>query len=525
MRFVKTIVVLIVLTGVLASCAQTPDSPTAPLEQGPLTVWVVRHGTRAEVLRIKSRKIQAQAQATQVLPTTVQEQTAGSFGQISSNVGQTAGSYGQTAGSAGRNASDTGQTASSYGTTAGSFGTAASDHGQTAGSAGQTAGSFGQAASTYGQSLGGSSLSASNSTPVSAPVYSVIVGGLSVSLNHGFAKLEVRYVDVVAEELEDKLAAVEGKPEYPDVVLASALPQGWDGSGLGLTMLGLPTSLDIPDPALIKAWQRERVEILTRAPHPERARAFAVWMRYPGTDYFLSVDKSADAPARIAAGVLGGVLNGDGLGVDADAEAAKFKGDLARQLALGLVPPEAVAGLEFKIGVTDASANDRLAAVTLSVIASSPRAFGVMIAHVVLRKDDAGHWKVLQISPNVRYGVPGTGWGAMRLYTRAVIPERTAKIVAVSQAAPPDGDNRPPQPELWWDNNSDSGLLAVEWQMQFEGWTDSRMFLVPNRDPRVQTRVRAEFAQTPGKYRWRVWAIGEGGVVKLSPWREMNILR
>jgi hypothetical protein len=148
-----------------------------------------------------------------------------------------------------------------------------------------------------------------------------------------------------------------------------------------------------------------------------------------------------------------------------------------------------------------------------------------MIAHVVLRKDDAGRWKVLQISPNVRYGVPGSGWGAMRSYTRAVIPERTSKIVAVSQAAPPDGDNRPPQPELWWDNNGEAGLLAVEWQMNFGGWTDSRMFLVPDRDPRVQTRVRAEFAQTPGKYRWRVWAIGEGGVVKLSSWREMNILR
>jgi len=189
-----------------------------------------------------------------------------------------------------------------------------------------------------------------------------------------------------------------------------------------------------------------------------------------------------------------------------------------------LVPPDRLAGLDFKIDVTDASANDRLALITLRVIASGPKAFGVMRARVVLRKDDAGQWKVLQVSPNVRKGVHGTAWSAMDTYTRATLPAKTAKVVGVSLAAPPDGDNRPPQPELWWDNSGDPGLLAVEWQMQFGEWTDTRMFLVPDRDPRLQTRVRADFAQTPGKYRWRVWAVGEGGVVKLSAWRQFNIL-
>src|SRR5665213_424090 len=507
--------------------AQAPQPPTAPLEHGPLTIWMVRPGTKAEKLRLTARKIQARVQATQVLPTTVQEQTAGSFGQPSSNVGQTAGSYGQTAGSSGRNASDTGQTASSYGTTAGSFGTAASNHGQTAGSVGQTAGSFGQTASTYGQTLGGINLSPPSATTVNLPV-STVARELLASLNPGFSGLDVRFVDVIEEELEDKLAAVQGKPEYPDLVIASALPQGWETSGLGVAMLGLPTLLDMPDPAFLSVWQREQVDILTRAPHPERARAFVVWMRDPDPDIAAQkkpLEKAAEGPARIAAGALGSVLGGDGLGTDADTEAAKFKGALARELARGWGPPESLAGLGFKIDVTDASANDRLALVTLRVIASSPQAFGVMRAHVVLRKDDTGRWKVLQVSPNVRQGVRGTAWPAMRTYTRAVSAARTAKIAAVSQAAPTDGDNRPPQPELWWDNSGDAGLLAVEWQMRFGEWTDSRMFLVPDRDPRLQTRVRAEFAQTPGKYRWRVWAIGAGGVVKLSPWRELNIIR
>ena len=524
MRRVLQAVAAVVLCA--GSClAQTPDSPIAPLEHGALTIWMVRPGTKAETLRLAARKIQTQVQATQVLPTTVQEQTAGSFGQPSSNVGQTAGSYGQTAGSSGRNASDTGQTASSYGTTAGSFGTAASNHGQTAGSVGQTAGSFGQTSSTYGQTLGGVNLSVPNATPVNVPVSTVARDELSASLKRGFSGLEVRFVDVIEEELEDKLAAVEGKPEYPDLVIASALPRGWETSGLGVAMLGLPTLLDMPDPALLSAWQREQVDILTRAPHPERARAFVVWMRDSDPDIAAQkkpLDKVAEGPARVAAGALGTVLAGDGLGADADPDAAKFKGGLARQLALGWVPPESLAGLEFKIDVTAASANDRLALVTLRVIASSPQAFGAMRAYVVLRKDDAGRWKVLQISPNVRQGVRGTAWSAMRTYTR---PGRPAKVLGVSQAAPLDGDNRPSQPELWWDNHGDAGLLAVEWQMQFGEWTDSRMFLVPDRDPRLQTRVRADFAQTPGKYRWRVWAVGEGGVVKLSPWRELNIIR
>jgi len=495
----------------------------APLDHGPLLIWMVRPGTKAEKLRITAQKIQAQVQATQILPTTVQEQTAGSFGQPSSNVGQTAGSYGQTAGSSGRNASDTGQTAGSYGTAAGNFGTAASNHGQTAGSAGQTAGSFGQTSSTYGHTLAGTSLAPPNAAPASVPVSSAMRRELSEKLKGPFPELELRFSDVIAEELEDKLAAVEGTAEYPDLLIAGELPEGWEKSGLGVTRLGLPTFLDMPDPRLQFPWTITC--ILLHAPNPQRARAFVAWQHDSAPNIASRkkpLGKAAQDAARVAVGALGKVLDGDGLGDEADVDAAKFKAGLARAFALGEVPEESLSGLGFKIDVTDASANDRLALVTLRVIASSAQAFGVIRAHVVLRKDDRGRWKVLQISPNVREGTPGSsGWSAMHTYTSSTSP---AKVVGISQAAPTDGDNRPPQPDLWWDNSGDSGL-AVEWQMQLGDWTDSRMFLVLEHDPRVQTRVKAEFARMPGKYRWRVWALGLGGVVKLSPWRELNIIR
>ena len=525
MRFLKTIAVLIALAGTLTSCAQMPGSPMAPLEHGPLLIWMVRPGTKAEKQRIAAQKIQAQLQTTPILPTTVQEQTAGSFGQPSSNVGQTAGSYGQTSSSAGTNASDHGQTAGSYGATAGSFGTAASNHGQTAGSAGQTAGSFGQTSSTYGQTLGGISLTPPNAAPVSVPVSSAVRMELSENLKKPFPELELRFADVIAEELEDKLVAVEGTQEYPDLLIASEMPQGWEKSGLGVTRLGLPTFLDMPDPRLQTFWMTRETYILLRAPNSQRARAFVVW-QYDSDPNIASrkkpVGKAGQEAARVAAGALAKVLGGNGLGDEVDTEAAKFKAGLARTLALGEVPAEALNGLGFQIDVTDASANDRLALVTLRAVASSPQAFGVMRAYVLLRKDDGGRWKVLQISPNVRQGEPGSsGWSAMHAYT---FPTSPAKVVGISQAAPTDGDNRPSQPDLWWDNSGDSGL-AVEWQMQFGDWTDSRMFLVFERDARVQTRVKAEFARMPGKYRWRVWALGLGGVVKLSPWRELNILQ
>jgi hypothetical protein len=109
-------------------------------------------------------------------------------------------------------------------------------------------------------------------------------------------------------------------------------------------------------------------------------------------------------------------------------------------------------------------------------------------------------------------------------YTRRVKPEYLRPIAGISQAAPLDEDNRSPRPDLWWDNGGGGSLLIVEWQRRAgAGWTDSNMFFIPDNAPRLQTRVTAQFADSWGAYHWRVWTLGRGGMMTMSPWRTMNI--
>jgi hypothetical protein len=526
MRFLKTTAGAVLLVGALTACVAQRSRTHTPVPSNgasvrlptPLTVWIVMPGTAAEKSRIAARKLQADL--GKALPTTVQEQTAGSFGQASSDVGQTSGSYGQTSSSVGTNASDHGQTAGSYGTTAGSFGTSASNHGQTAGSAGQTAGSFGQTSSTYGQTLGGDGLSGAppqNSTPqVNAGTEFVDVVGDSFPV-----KENVRYIRVVAEELAEKLAAAERSPDYPDVVIG--LPNWWDRSGLGVANLWLTNFPEVSDPKLSP--QPVPAAILLRAPHPAAARLFLLWLRdRPGCGLCILPNggRAQDGPARIAVSAWDNVLQGAGLGTLADPEAAKFSVELARKSALGQFSPQILDTLRYQIDVTQSLANERLAVVSLRAVASSPVAFGVLHSLVVLRKNDTGQWKVLQISTNGSAGSVQSGGDALASFTRVADP---AKVIGISQAAPPDDDNRPPQPDLWWDNAGDARLLVVEWQFNDGGgWTDTRLMMVPDGGNRTQTRVSAQFATSYGAYRWRVWSVGAGGVMTLSPWKRLNIL-
>jgi len=508
--------------------AQAQDSQTAALEHGSLVVWVVRPGTRAEKLRITAEKNRAQVLATPILPTTVQQQTAGSFGQPSSNVGQTAGSTGQTAGSFGTNASDAGQTSSSYGTTAGSFGTAASDHGQTASSVGQTAGSFGQTSSTHGHSLDGTSLAPPSPLPspppVSAAASSHARDELAGSM-HTFPQLGLRTVDVIAEELQDKLAA-QGSADYPDVLLID--PAVGTYNGPWLTMLGWPSFFDTDDPSHSPQWRDLRPVILTHAPHLAQAQAFVVWLRDAGLCLWCgkALEKNVSAPASVAASALQTVLQGDSLGAAADAEAVHFSPRLAQSLALMAGVSNVPGDLKFRTDVMSGWANDRLAVFTVRGIASSPSAFGVVHALVTLRKDDGGRWKVLHISPNMPSASLHSGLGNLeRVASLSTNPKNPLHIVGISQAAPPDGDNRPSRPDLWWDNAGDAKLLVVEWQFN-DGreWADSRLMMVPDSENRTKTRVSAQFAAIRGEYRWRVWSVGAGGAMALSPWKRLNIM-
>jgi hypothetical protein len=329
---------------------------------------------------------------------------------------------------------------------------------------------------------------------------------------------------------------VEGSADYPDVVIGTALPSWWDSSGVGLAMLGSLSFLDagdLNDPdagrrADSALWPRAgRTVILTRAPHPERARAFVVWLRDEGGCLNCwkapdAKDKAIEAPVRVAMGALAQVLQGGGMGESADPDAAHFSADLARRLALTPPSPAVLDGLHFRMDVMQARANERLAVVSLRAIGSSEQAFGIVHAVAVLRRDANRRWKVLQISPNMSLRSVGTAWGVLGRFTDNAPP---AHLAGISQAAPPDGDYRQPQPDLWWDNAGNAGLLAIEWQTNLGGWTDPRLMLVSDSNPRLQTRVTATFARNPGEYRWRVWSVGAGGVVVLSPWKRLLISR
>jgi hypothetical protein len=330
----------------------------------------------------------------------------------------------------------------------------------------------------------------------------------------------IRYVHIVAEELREKLAAAEHSPDYPDIVIG--LPDWWDRSGLGVMMLGLPSFLEVPEPN--PSLPEVHAAILLRAPHPTTARLFVLWMRdWAGCRLceLPNGGRPQNEPARIAVSAWGNVLQGAGLGNLADPEAAKFSAVLARRLALGQFSPEILDALKYQIDVTQSKANERLAVVSLRATASSPVAFGVLHALVVLRKSDSGQWRVLHISPNASAGSVQSGGDTLWPYVRVAEP---VKVVGISQAAPPDGDNRPRQPDLWWDNSGDARLLVVEWQFN-DGvaWTDSRLMMVPDGGNRTQTRVSAQFATNYGAYRWRVWSVGAGGAMALSPWKRLNI--
>ncbi|MDR3734223.1 MAG: hypothetical protein P4L10_01660, partial [Acidobacteriaceae bacterium] len=180
--------------------------------------------------------------------------------------------------------------------------------------------------------------------------------------------------------------------------------------------------------------------------------------------------------------------------------------------------------LQVQIDVLHADANERMAVVELRGVVSAVNAFGVVHGQVILQRDQKGQWKVLQISPNMWPGELDAAQSALRRYAVKVGPDAVAKVLGISQAAPVDGDNRPAQPDLWWDNKGGATLQVVEWQRNMaNGWTSSGLMLVPDTNPKATTRVTATFAKQVAKYRWRVWSVGTGGVIVLSPWRTLNI--
>jgi hypothetical protein len=431
----------------------------------------------------------------------VKTETAGSFGQ-------TAGSFGQTAGSAGQTASSIGQPSSNTG--------------QTAGSTGKTAGSFGESLSTIAAAA-----ERSNGTAVRTKS-DTNWDRFTQSAQSEFRSLNVVYEEVGADELESKL-----QERSPDVIVGTPLPASWSDqdTGLvrryGLVTLGVARPFpqeETPEP--LREVFRVEASILRAAPNPSGARDFVLWL-YDRELYSRSdrVPAESQTPAALAKSALFDTLNGQRMGTAGDREAAPFNAALAQQIALNASSPTLLADLKVRVDVMAITANERFADVALRAVVENSESFGVVHALVVLRTDDVGHWHVLQITPNLRMDQQNFAWGMLRDYGTHVNPESVATVLGVAQASPTDGDNRESPPELWWDNRGGATLEIVEWQRKAdESWTNSNLFFVPDDTGHLRTRVTGRFANFTGPCRWRIWSVGRGGVVAISPWRALNIV-
>jgi hypothetical protein len=461
--------------------------------------------------------------------------------------GQTAGSFGQTSGGFGNSAGSTGQTAGSLGQTAGSVG-------QTAGSTGQTAGGFGESLDTISTAA-----EASNGTLVSAPIGAAAaasVTGTTVSgtrlsgataartredrawerLSSEVTSLyEVTFEDVGATELRERLKAVAGKNEAPDVLVTLSRPKGWLWRETGLTHrdalrtvgrvepVPLFETLDIPTDRNSDA----EVSVMVHAPHPLAARAFVLWLleegRIPPRE--VAMQERLQAPVAVAKSALASVLSGGGVGDDADREIAGFDPATAQRAALLPDSGDPLGALKIDIDTTSANANERFAVVALRAVLEGPDNFGAAHALVVMRMDSAGQWKVLQLTPNLTVEEQSEAVRRLRDFGTTVRPEAVENLTRVALAAPVDGDNRPPVPELWWENPGGGTLQIVEWQRnEGRSWTSSNMYFVPGDNGHLRTRTTGRFADRPGTYRWRVWSLGRGGTVAISLWRSVNIV-
>ena len=434
----------------------------------------------------------------------VKSQTSGSFGQSAGGFGNAASSIGQTAGSFGQNAAASSTTAGSVGQSVGSFGV----------STGDLAG----AASASNGSQGGTKRDAAWDR-------------FTRDVKGGLGGLNISYEDVGAEELQSRLDAVAGKAEAPDVLVGSPLPRVWARQNSGLVrqyglvplgVVGLIPQTENPELPVTKP----EASVLLRAPHPRAARAFVLWLAdrrvFEGVDH---VPAASEAAVAIAKTALASVLFGGEIGGAADKQMARFSAAAAQQQAMAITGSGLLDGLKIDIEAIGAATNERFAIVELRAVLESRAGFGVAHSIVILRADDQGQWRVLQLTPNLTSEQQEVAERTLAGYGAVVRREEVAQMVSASLAAPVDGDNRPVVPEFWWDDKGAGTLEIVEWQRSFgSSWTNSNLYFVPEDAGHLRTRTTGRFANTAGLYRWRVWSMGKGGVVAISSWRSLNIL-
>ena len=493
---------------------QAPESPwLTPLGSGSLTIWIVAHNPNPAP---RPRLMTGQGSAPGV--PVYQEKTMAEFGQTAGSVGQTAGSVGQTVGSFGDTAGSVGQTAGSTGQTAGSYGTAASNVGKNAGDAGQTVGSFGVSTTDLpAAAASANAIRTRGPGPKRDPRWAALLSDLA----QHFPRLQVQVADVFDDELQARLDEVAGTRNAPDILLGNPLPTGWSRTNQALVSLGQETRLpQTEEDAPVGGFEPEAAILTVRGHSPDAARAFYVWLADGDRGPFKPQSVAELAAGTVAARVLRGALQGDPLGSDADPQMAGLDQQQVRAML-------AKAGQgRFQVEVTAEHVHNGFAVVTLRGVEAGTKAFGLVHALVVLRKDQAGHWEVLHVSPFLTRSMLATGYDFLSQATMGKessnpLENESAKPLGIAQASPADGEFRSPMPELWWDNLGGSSIQVVEWTA---GGGGSNLFFVKDNDPTLKTRVVARFARTAGRYRWRVWSVGADGTVVLSAWRGLIVV-
>jgi hypothetical protein len=242
------------------------------------------------------------------------------------------------------------------------------------------------------------------------------------------------------------------------------------------------------------------------------ARAFVTWLSERGwkPEPVGKWTTDEEQATEVAMAAVSTTLTGGNLGIIADEDMARFNGSFARAEALG------GSGAELTSSVLAVAANERLAAVAVRTRADAGNAFGIVHSLVILRRL-TDRWQVLQVTPSVGTVELASRFAQLRLACRVV--DEVAGVGEVSLASPVDGESRVSPFELWWDNGAGAQLLIVEWQQPVEG-PPSRLYFLPDREPREKTRIVSPFGG--GGLRWRVWAIGKGGALTLSRWRDMR---
>jgi hypothetical protein len=519
--------------------AQTGTAaPLAALQNGQLVVWVVEPASATP--QSKSLAIAALHNAT---PLTYQEHDAGTFGQSASSYGTAASNVGVPSSSSSISAAPAGtgyheQESGGFGQPAGNTGTASSNYGQTASSLGQTAGSYGVDASNHGHDAGtyGNSLStiaqAGNSAAQAArtlsPQEADDLRGFEQRVSSAFPNLRVKYLSAAPEELQTQLAAAQRAGQYPDLLISPASGSWWGAVQREFGLATLRPASFHADGVTEAAPRMPQLAVLAHAPHMQTARAFAVWMSEASSDcdgcVLGNLSGEARAAASVAVDAVARLLHGESLGDEADAEMAEFP----PRSALAVLGGTNFQQTPLHIEVMRASVDGRVAAVTLRAIESTSSAFGVAHSLVVLRRDQQGRWRVLHVSLDLP-PVEQQSELETLMNSIAAAPERTQVGLAgpkgITQASPPSGDTRPPQPVLWWDNGGGASLQVIEWQTEDSGhWSNPRLYLAPDVGARLRTQVTARFAAALATYRWRVWSVGAKGEMKISPWSTLKIV-